>query len=174
MLDQIQMALRRYEQLAPNTASKMSQSQADELADWLEFQVGDIVASFLARPGFRRRARWPIDRLTGQWDCYERDAVRAVDASLIRYAEGLLNIARSPAIERELLRMDPYQNQLKPGDASVYDPPPEEDDHRRVPLRMRQVKFIASRPWRDLVSVWDYFHPVSQMNLREVEHPGWS
>lgn len=174
MLDQIQMALRRYEQLAPNTSGNMSQSQADELADWLEFQVGDVVAHFLARPGFRRRARWPIDRLTGQWDCHERDAVRAVDASLVRYAEGLLNIARSPAIERELLRMDPYQNQVKPSDASVYDPPPEEDDHRRVPLRMRQVEYIASRPWRDLVSVWDYFCPVSQMNLSEVEQPGWS
>ena len=94
MLDQLQMAIRRYEQIAPNPGSAMTLSQANQLADWLERQVCRITESLLTRPGFRRRVRWPIERLTGQIDCPERGAVMAVDELFVRCASALQALAQ--------------------------------------------------------------------------------
>jgi hypothetical protein len=76
----------------------MAQAQADQLEDWLDLQVGEITAGLSARPGFRRRARWPIERLTGEFDGPEREAVLALDDALVRCAKGLSAVARSDEI----------------------------------------------------------------------------
>ena len=43
-----------------------SQSQADSLVEWLEREIGSVVTPLLDRPDFRKRVRWPIERLTGE------------------------------------------------------------------------------------------------------------
>ena len=169
MLDELELAIRRYEQIAPNAGNKMTQSQADQLSDWLSGQVGGITASLLTKPGFRQRARWPIERLTGEINCPEREAVLAVDRSLERCARELCSIAQTDVISTELLHIGPYQNEVEEGDASALDSVPEGSSLPPTPLGFRGVEFVAGRPWRDLASAWDYFRPTSQYNLSEPD-----
>ena len=173
MLDELQMAIRRYEQIAPSPGSDMTLSQAKLLADWLERQVSRITESLLTRPGFRRRVRWPIERLTGDVDCPERDAVMAVDDTLVRCASALSSVAQSDAISEQLLRLGPFGEEVSEGDLRALDGVPEDSSIPPTPLGFRGVEFIASRPWRDLTSPWDYFHPTSQLNLTEPDNRQW-
>ncbi len=170
MLDQLQMTIRSYERIAPNAGSKMTHEQADELTHWLDHQVCEIVASLLARPGFRCRVRWPVERLTGEMDCTEREAVLAVDDELVRYAKALCAIAQTDEIRRQLLRLNRYLGVVDDGDQSALDPSPEKGSRPKSPLGLTFVEFLGSRPWRDLASAWDYFRPVSQFNLKEPDH----
>ena len=174
MLDQLEMAIRRYEQIAPHPGSDMTTTQADQLSDWLERQVGRITEALLTRPGFRCRVRWPIERLTGASDCPEREAVMAVDKSLVRYASALRSLAHTDVISRQLLRLGRYGVEVEEGDPSALDETPEDSSLPRTPLGLRGVEFIASRPWRDLASPWDYFHPTSQFNLTESDGVLWA
>jgi hypothetical protein len=174
MLDQLQMAIRRYEQITPNAGGDMTLSQADQLSEWLERQVGRITASLLSRPEFRCRVRWSIERLTGEINCSEREAVLAVDESLVRCAGALCSVAQTDAISRQLLRLGPYQNEVDEGDPSALDAVPENSSLPPTPLGFRGVDFVASRPWRDLASAWDYFHPTSQLNLTEPDEMQWA
>jgi hypothetical protein len=169
MLDRLEMAIRRYKQIAPNSESEMTQPQADQLVEWLERQVGEVVSSLLARPGFRFRTRWSIERLSGESDCPERATVLAVDDALVQYAQALISFARTDAISSQLLRLGRYQNDVPEGDSSALDPRFGSELQPPTPLGLRNVEFVASRPWRDLASTRDYFRPVSQFNLTEFE-----
>ena len=159
MLDELQMAIRRYERIAPNPGSDMTSSQAELLADWLERQVSRVTESLLTRPGFRRRVRWPIERLTGEVDCPERQAVMAVDELLVRCASALSSLAQSDVISQQLLRLGPHGEDVREGNRRALDGAPDDSSLPPTPLGFRGVEFIASRPWRDLTSPWDYFHP---------------
>lgn len=163
MLDQIEMASRRYKQIAPSTGGEMALSQADQLAQWLERPVCNITESLLTRPGFRRHAFWPIKRLTGELDCPEREAVRAVENSLVCCAEALQTFARNDAIWQQLHRMGRYGGEVVFGDPIALDGSPDAP----APVGFRQMECIASRPWHDLASVSDYFRPTSGLNLAE-------
>ena len=174
MLDQLQMAIRRYEQIAPNAGAEMTLGQGDQLAEWLELQVGEITASLLARPGFRRRARWPIERLTGEFDGPERDAVLAVDDALVRCAKALSAVARRDEIWRQLLRIGLSPEKGQEGAPRSLDPQPVDCTLRPTPLDLRTVEFLAQRPWRDLASAWDYFGSSSQLNLLEPDGARWA
>lgn len=167
MLDELQMAIRHYEQIAPSPGNEMSQSQADQLSNWLERQVASIVGSLLSRPGFRHRARWPIDCLTGEKDCPERDAVLAVDQALVTCAKSLSRFARLEPIWNQLMRLGPYQNEVPEAAPSAFDSPCGDESQPPTPLGLRQVEFVASRPWRDLASTEDYFCPTAQFNYNE-------
>ncbi len=173
MLDQLQMAIRRYEQIAPNPGSAMTPSQADQLADWLERQVSRITESLLARPGFRGRVRWPIERLTGEVNCRERETVKGVDDALVRMAKALISLARDEKMARQLLRLGPLGEQVSEGDVKSLDLPLEDGLRTSTPRGLSTVEFIASQPWRDLASPWDYFCPNSQFNLKTPESHSW-
>ena len=174
MLDQLQMAIRRYEQIAPSPGCDMTLSQADQLADWLERQVSGITASLLTRPSFRRRVQWPIERLTGEIDCPEREAVIAVASSLLRFAAALQSLAKTDAISQQLLRLGPHGEEVRMGDPRALDGTDGTTALPPRPLGLQGIEFIASRPWRDLASSWDYFHPTSQLNLTESDDLEWA
>lgn len=169
MLDQLQMNLRHYERIAQNAGSEMSQSQADQLSDWLKRRVGRLIASLLTRPGFRRRVRWPIERLTGELDCPERAAVLAVDEALVSFASALRAVAQTDAISQQLLRLGPHLGKVEEGDPLALDAVPENQSIQRTPLGFGAVDFVAGRPWRDLASAEDYFGPRSQLNFKEAQ-----
>lgn len=170
MLDQLEMACRQYQQIAPNAGATMTLGQADQLTDWLEHQVGEIVASLLERPGFRRRVRWPIERLTGESNCPERQAVLAVENGLLRYAEALLAVTQSDEMLYQLSRLGRYLGTVSEDDQAASDPALQVGESS---YGQQSVEFVASRPWRDLASAWDYFHPASQFNLKDPDHAQW-
>lgn len=169
MLDQLQMTIRHYERIAQNAGSEMSQSQADLLSDWLKRRVGRLIASLLTRPGFRRRVRWPIERLTGEPDCPERAAVLAVDEALVSFACALRAIAQTDAVSQQLMRLGPHLGKVEEGDPRALDAVPEGQSTQPTPLGLGAVDFVAGRPWRDLASAEDYFGPRSQLNFKEPQ-----
>ena len=173
MLDQLEIAIRKYQQLAPNPGRDMTSSQGEQLADWLEGPVSRITEVLLTRPGFRRRVRWPIERLTGETDCEERRLVEDVDALLVRYAVALKDFARSDGILSSLLRLGRYGEEVSEGDPSAIDPSSADAVPSSSPLGLPNIELIASRPWRDLVSAYDYFYATAQLNLANADGPPW-
>ena len=87
--------------------------------------------------------------------CEEREAVLAVDQSLVKFAELLADFARKPAIWEQLHRLGTYLEAVQPGDTS--DPP------KGLPF----VEFLGTRPWKDLVSESDYFSSAADFNYGE-------
>jgi hypothetical protein len=173
MFDQLEMALRRYKQIAPNPSGDMNLGQADQLSDWLENDVGRIVELLFHRPGFRVRAQWSLTRLTGNIAGPEREAVIAVDKTIVHYAGRLLAFAKEDAIYEQLRQLGPYQNHVEKGDPSALESPHEDSSLPRLPIGLRAVESIANRPWRDLASTRDFFRPTSQLNLTEPDEFSW-
>lgn len=173
MFDRMEAACRRYQHLAPNPGAAMTHSQADQLCDWLQRDAGQVVENLLERPEFRRRARWPIEHLIDDVTCSERRLVLDVDRTLIEIARQLSSIARQEPIWNHLLHLGPYQEEVADYVTQMLDMCAGETV-TSLPLDLAEVEFIASRPWRDLASANDYFHPTSQMNLRDEKWEQWS
>jgi len=168
MLDHLQMALRRYKRIAPDPGKDMSMSQAEQIADWLKRDVSRVTSALLDRPGFRRRVRWPIERLTGEIECEERETLLAVDALLVQYAKAIAALARSDDIYSELLRQVPRRTENEADRGSL-----DGSNEEELP-GLLAVDFVASRPWLDLSSSRDYFYPTSQLNLVESDGMQWA
>ena len=160
MLDQLELAIRRYRQIAPDPGAPMTLTQAEQLTEWLEFDVGRIVQSLLDRPGFRRRVRWPIDLLSRQerpgsgFTSPQRELVFQVDRSVVAFAKRLVQIANSEPTRSALQASaqmpqtnDPLGDELHPFAGLP-------------PIGLARIESIASRSWDDLVSIRDFFAPM--------------
>ena len=119
MLDRIEFALRKYEGIAPDLSDEMTTAQADQLKEWLNSDVKEITSSLLAHPGFRNRVLWPLDKLASRSVCDEREAVLAVDQSLVKFANCWLTLHENrpsgsscTGWERTLRRFNPATRQI--------------------------------------------------------------
>lgn len=167
MLNQLQMAKRKFETIRPEAGAKKDVFQAEKLAEWLENDVCAITEELVRGKNFRSQARWPIDKLTGENVCEERALVEATDRSLIECASAHLQFASEPEHLQRLLRLGPYAKLLQEDDPRGQDPVATIEHGHPVPLGMSAIEFIAGRPWRDLVAEYDYFHMVTELNLKE-------
>lgn len=166
MLDKLEMARRRYEEIQPDLGSKITEYGAEQLAIWLKKNVCPIVALLASRPDFQTHAKWPIERLGGQILCEERSLVSSVDSALVACASALAAFAKQPDVYQQLLRLGPYNNgPLAEGNTQGQDPIASKEQGKPIPLGVSTMDIITSRPWRDLVSIYDYFRPVSNLNL---------
>ena len=71
MLNQLQMAKRKFETIRPDAGSPKNLFQAEKLAEWLENDVCGITEELVRGKHFQSLARWPIDRLTRENTCEE-------------------------------------------------------------------------------------------------------
>ncbi len=71
MLNQLQMAQRKFESIRPDAGAKTDVFQAEKLAEWLENNVCGITEELVRGKHFQSLARWPIDRLTRENICEE-------------------------------------------------------------------------------------------------------
>jgi hypothetical protein len=161
MLDQWDLAHRKYEQIAPNTSVSMTASQAEQLVRWLKSDVQDLTSSVLEHPGFRRRVLWPLEKLTTASASNERVTVKAVESSIVRFAESLVEFARIEEIWHRLHCLGPHLEDIDANDTS------------NSPEGFHGAEFLSTRPWKDLVSIADYFGPVAQFNYREDDSRQW-
>jgi hypothetical protein len=169
MLDRLDVALRRYEQILATPQEPIPATKAEKLSLWLEQDVCGIAEDLVDRPDFQVEARWPIDHLAAQAATDERALVEAVDADLVEYAQRLANFARVPAVRTALLRLGPHNELLPEGDSKGTDPGCNHANGSGMPLGLRTLEYIARRPWCDLVAVQDYFYPASDLNLTDRE-----
>lgn len=165
MLDQLEMARRHYEQIQPDPASEITEYGVEQRTDWLKRNVCPIVAELIPRPDFQKHVTWPIERLGGSTLCEERSRVGSIDTALVAYASALAAFAEQPDIQQRLLCLGPHNGWLAEGDPQGQDPVVSKERGKPIPLGVSTMEFIASRPWRDLVSIYDYFSPVSDLNL---------
>jgi hypothetical protein len=94
-VDLLELALLRFEQLAPAISRGMTPRLSDGLEAWLRGPVCDVAARLLGNSQFRGFARWSLDRLTRGSDSRERRAVEAVDRAL---ADAARDFAASLAV----------------------------------------------------------------------------
>ena len=116
---------------------------------------------------FQSLARWPIDRLTRENMCEERALVEATDRSLIDCAAAHRQFAIQPEHLQRLLRLGTSAELLQEDDPRGQDSVATTEQGHPVPLGLAAVEFIATRPWRDLVEKYDYFHVVMELNLKD-------
>jgi hypothetical protein len=162
MLDQLDVALRRYEQIRPQPGEPVPARTAPELSLWLEHDVCAVTQDLVGRPDFQAESRWPIEHLAVKMATAERAMVEAVDADLVGCAQRLATFARLPAIRAALLRLGPDNELLLTGDPKGSDPGARHAEG--TPLGLPAIEYIARRPWRDLVCVQDYFYPANELN----------
>ena len=165
MMDRMEAAARRYTAICPEGGTELSPSQAAQVSAWLDQDVCPVVEELLVRPIFCNRAAWPIRYLGAGAHGEERRLVEAVDTALLNTAAALVGFARQGKNLAALRRLGPYQEVLPRGSLDGTEPGILGKAGKRVPLGLSVVESIATRPWKDLVAVQDYFHPVAELNL---------
>ena len=159
------MARRRYEQIQPDPASEVTEYGARAANELAETKRVSNLTELILRPDFQKHVTWPIERLGGSMLCEERSRVGSVDTALVACASALAAFAEQPDIQQQLLCLGPFNGWLAEGDPQGQDPVASKERGKPIPLGVSTMEFIASRPWRDLVSIYDYFSPFSDLNL---------
>ena len=141
-----------------------------------------MVQELLEHSDFRKWARWPIERLAEGASGEERGWSEAVDTALVRAGETLATFAEFAVAQSELvqseaaganrsnstshptLRLADHLDEIGPRGGSSARP-----SANAMTQALAGMKFIASRPWVDLVAIGDYFAPVNDLNLGNRE-----
>lgn len=178
MIDRLDSVFRRYERICSDENEPGLKLRAEALADWLDRDVCPVVQELLERPDFRTWARWPIERLAEGASGEERGLIEAVDTALVRAGETLAAFAELAAAQSALVRSEAAgvsrSNSTSHPTLSLADHPDEIGQQGGSSARpsvdaisqaLAGMKFIASRPWVDLVAIGDYFTPVNDLNL---------
>jgi len=170
MLDRLEIALARYEEIRSSPGNRVAATtRGRELSVWLDQDVCPVVEELSQRPDFRVEARWPIERLQRGSGSVERALVETVADGLVECASALAGLAGLPAVRAELLKLEPAREHLRQGNTQRQAATASRPEGTPVPLDIGMMAFIASRPWRDLVVLEDYFCPVSDLNLVDRE-----
>ncbi|HVX63812.1 MAG TPA: hypothetical protein VHC19_24535, partial [Pirellulales bacterium] len=101
MLDRLAGALRRYELLRPQPNGRTTLNKGQELADWIERDVGCVVDELSQRPLFRTQARWPLDHLLPGARSSERQRIESIEMLLASTAQRLAAFARRHSLTVE-------------------------------------------------------------------------
>src|SRR3984957_9744267 len=193
MQDRIEHALRRWTHLRrePGEVSELRRGEA--LAVWLQRDVCPVVQELMARADFRQACSSSIDNLLPRRDTPARELIYAIDKALIADAEAMIHalervnrdakLAPARARRKKPAHRRPQQKKIprlidkvvssesqvarpdeeeQSSDPAVNSDKPGETDQ----VLLSTLKFIAKRPWRDLVSEYDFFSPAVDLNLR--------
>src|SRR5205814_8310828 len=103
-------------------AGETANSNAVELALWLEQDVCVLVEELVERPDFQVQARWPLEHLRAGADSAERHLVEAVDAGLVASAKRLAAFAHQPGVQSALLQLGPADQPSPKGQRTGHGP----------------------------------------------------
>lgn len=187
MIDRLANALRRYERIRPEPREKLGLLKAEELADWIERDVGPLVVELSGRPMFQTLSRWPLEHLMPGAVSAERRLVESVELRLTATAQALAAFAKRKAIARALVPNASAATErvearsLARESATVGKPDVDSGVEAEVDAPWTAVneprplsgeplmEFIARKPWRDLASSLDFFGPAADINLKDRE-----
>ncbi|MDM4015111.1 hypothetical protein [Roseiconus lacunae] len=156
MIDNIQLAIRKYQRFVPDPSLEMSNTLAMQLSEWLEFDVGRVVDRLLERPDFRNRVRWPLDFLAhdqrgrNQLTTQHRELLLDVDGRIVNLARELVTLAESERFARLLEQPGRQEAEARGNEPSGWE----------LQSGLSKMRDVAERTWDDLVSARDYFHPA--------------
>ena len=156
-MDHCELALAEYGRLCGGSAGPQEEvsrtARGADISAWIDRFVCPVAEELLSKPRFREHATWWIRRLTPGADSPERALINRLDNVLVQSASLLVELASEPQLYDRLARLGPYQEGLPP------------DRQPLEPIGLSDVRAVASRPWRNLVSTWDYFRPTAELNL---------
>lgn len=166
MLDRLEAAVRDYDR-ARQAGCNDSLRGAEALSLWLQDKVCPVVDQLLARPDFRKLARWPLDQLEKFANSEARRLVEGVENAILASAKRLADLSQTPVLQE-------FIGGLAAGEEHA---PPIQTSANGRSVEMQQWKsgfetpahFIATRPWRDLVCVYDYFGSIADLHLLDRE-----
>lgn len=164
MIDRLEAALRRYEIIRPTADRPQRMGKTEEFAQWMTEYVCPAIEPLVARPDFRRLARWSIDNLAPVIATPARQLVDAVDRAFVGAGRTIAELTRQAPL-RALLE--------SPSDGGTSNSPnlPSADLSAAETMPDTIASFLAERPWHDLVSVHDFFSPVAELNL--INREAW-
>ena len=145
MFDFLDLALQSYKEICAESERDGRPQHIHRLIDWLCGDAVDAIDNLVSRPDFRAEARWSVERLQPGATGPERGLVDTVDDALVQHAAALLQFAQNRGIRERLAQHI---------DAAPHSP------------GLGEIESIASRPWRDLVSTFDFLQPTAGLNLK--------
>jgi len=157
MLDRLENALRRWQSIRPDDAQPASSLRSASLSEWVDRDVCPVVDELVRRPDFRGLARWSLDNLCQGAGTQPRRLVEAIESGIVATAGNRLRILRRRPVRDAVGAMAGRQDTMAA------------PDHAASQSWESTLEFIASRPWRDLVSELDYFGPAVDLNLVDRE-----
>jgi hypothetical protein len=139
-VDMLQMALHRFEQLAPGFRSSVTPELSDEAEQWLRDYVCPVALRLFDNPHFRAASRWSCDTLARGSKTPERAAVESVDVAIVSAARVIASIeggGGAPKTTQPGTTENPKKGAAPPGTLLM--------------------PWLATRPWFDLVYPEEYF-----------------
>jgi hypothetical protein len=140
----LRLAIDGYEVVQSMLRAALDEGHTDRAEDWLRDEVVPVCPELFQSRRFRLAARWPLDHLSNGAPTAERGLVEATDAAIVRFAQELESVmaADYPRV--------PNAACLRTGSASE---------------SLETIRWIASRPWVDLVCGEEYFQPHRGLHL---------
>lgn len=154
MFDLIDQALEIFDEIRGQFKRYDKCHSTERFENWIEDDVVCAVDDLLCRKEFRQAVSWWAKCLAPGTKDEARDRVEALDAALIAEARTLSNWANQLASRTALENGESHIGDCAPGAMSTEN-------------LLCSVEFIASRPWRDLVSLDDFFGPLAGLNLKD-------
>jgi hypothetical protein len=145
-VNKLRLSLTGYEALSKDLAVALDEASSDRAERWLQDEVCPVCHELSLSRGFRIKARWSVDHLEPGVQTQERRLVEATDAAIVCLAAELASASEVDKAQapRGVLPVETGQT----------------------------LRWIAERPWYDLVSPEDYFHAQRRLHLRtsNVQH----
>jgi hypothetical protein len=199
MMDRLQAAQQRYERIRPGDDEIGSPRKAEELSHWIQHDVCPVIAELIERADFQGLARWSIDTLGAGANSEARRLIEDIDTGIVQSAERMARLLRERPLAEALAAhayengadtvrigalssskewIEQVQTEinssqpsgLAPDGGAACEVGKQANKSSATETREQAcAEFIATRPWRDLVSVYDFFAPASDLNLHDQE-----
>jgi|GEM_PF-3516438 len=139
-MNKLLLALQGFEDLGPLQEINMTEEKSDFIEAWLKESVCPVVEELVDLKTFQSNTLWSASHLSKDTETRERKLVEYVDDCLVKFAV-----------------------QLKACFTYVY--------QARIPLGyIHDIRFIAQRPWLDLVYSEDFYQPTQQLLLDDFNN----
>lgn len=146
-MNRLRLALQGFESLAMSMAVTQDEAISDAAEAWLRNEVCPVVEELCQIRGFQAATRWSLDHLCVAEPTAETRLLQRAENALVRHAE---------AVELAVAR--------------IRGAAPGESDANLSDLNVEQLELLAGKPWVQLVSAHDFFHPDDNLFLRTPNH----
>lgn len=143
-MNRLRLAIRGFERLAPLLVATLSEAVSDDAEMWLREEVCPVVEELSGNRSFQLMTRWSLEHLCETTPTAERSLLQSFEDAFGQYATELL---------LGLEAIDPASSDLTASQPSAED---------RATLQT-----FADRPWVQLVSALDFYHPHNDLYLKD-------
>ena len=171
MLDRLEAAVRDYDRVR-QAGCNDSLRGAEALSFWIQDKVCPVVDQLLARPDFRKLARWPLDQLDKLANSEARDLVENVENALVASAKRLVDLSQTPVLQRFITGLAAGKEHVPSAEASANGDPVELPPGTRRPSK-RRLTSLPRNPGETSFA-FTTISTRSPISTLSIERPGWA